>query len=539
MFDFYKAYRVMRLDKTGGHLLGIAVGVRPFSAPFPNPHQDRGVGSGFEWIPNSLVWPVRRAFLDVVRATADRVEAKSKLGEFAGNDVTYVFEPLTVEKLAEVQDDILGFDTFVSDLASDDDIQEFYVSTWLRPEWTPAASIASESVFDEGKAYEVGTVRPRADGYDWQKMPNHQWVRIRPTLHVFGPEVEDDEEGEEDLELVPVLQHGLWIDKAEGLPESTFEAHFENDPDLPQELPEEYRKRPNGARQRVHNTIMKRLRRDVMEGRHPVPDDQQPVAVLTMGVPASGKSAAVAHTVAGTDFVHVDPDRIKEYIPEYRSALAQRAKNAAHLAQTESGWLAEQLRDEAISRRMNLVFEGVGRDPEYYRDMIQWMQVNGYRVKLVMTHIENVEAAVERSVERGEKTGRWVNERYIRSVAPVVPRNFMALKDEVDDVAVFNADSFPLKLAWAREGGEEHVPDPDLKERLMKHQQAPKETVAGASTLPAAISHTEIVARFLRAWERDHVAITLLPRGFTADEGTTSEPGESRFRRHRKTTKIS
>lgn len=577
MFDFNKAYRVMT-HETGksATLLGVAVGIRPFSDLYPEPFEAEGIGHGFEWIPNSPIWPVRRAFLDVVSDSSDRVEAKEKMAEFSGNDVTYVFEPLTVARLAEVKNDILGFDAFVSDLASDEDIQEFYRDTWLRKDWSPTAQTEEwvwadqiEEEIEEGLAYPVGKRTHRGDGHVWQKMPNLKWVRLGKSGEVRrdpeeGPEEEEDEEEIVRAAVGPlihVVSPGHWIEHAEGLPSSTFLAHFEEDP-TQASLPDEYdRMRPTERRRRLHRLIERQFHRDNVSGRASVPADQAPVAVLTMGVPASGKSTAVKRMVSLKEFVHIDQDQIKEYIPEYQNALMQRARNAANLVQTESSYLADQFRDRAIEDRMNFVFEGVGRDPEYYMDLIGHLRESGYRIQLVFPHVEDVEGAIQTSTERAEKSGRWVSPDYIRHVAPLVPKNFMALKDLVDDFAVFDGDQEPRPLAWALVNGQEVVPDPKVKERIeqrndeqlrMQLRRNAEElrrlatlhpdlgddlrathTEAAVRILPPAVAASEIISRFVKAYEVDYAAIQMLPKQFTADQGTTETPDDPKSRRYR------
>jgi len=466
MFDFYKAYRVMIHDRDGSQLLGIAVGIRPFTKPYPPPWEKHGTGSGFEWIPNSPIWPVRRAFLDVTFQSPDRVVATEKFGEFAGNDVTYIFEPLTVERLAEVKDDILGYSKITSDLAADEDLQEYYVQTWLRPEWKPRgleAIIQTTESLDEAGA-PVGTKHDRKDGWTWQKQANKSWVRVYRTHGVSpgqeGPQPEEPPEEEADIEFgkwpdVEVPAGGTWKEEAEH-----FE-HLERDPYgspstmhtfYEQTVPgddntiapkPEYEERFEEIWDEIH-------RRSGFTSRKTTPrEGRRPVAVLTMGVPASGKSNAVQNVVADKEgFVHIDPDAIKSVLPEFHEAVSQRAKNAASLVHWESAMLAERLRNHARDQGKNFIFDGVGRDPVYYGEMIDDLKAHGYEVQIVMTHVEDADKAVERSDVRGEKSGRWVKDERIRQAVTAVPKSFSQLHRKVDAFSVFDTEEFPPKLAW-------------------------------------------------------------------------------------------
>jgi predicted ABC-type ATPase len=226
-------------------------------------------------------------------------------------------------------------------------------------------------------------------------------------------------------------------------------------------------------------------------------------------------------------FVHIDPDSIKKVMPEYPVAVGQRAKNAASLVHEESALLAERLRDHARDQGKNFIFEGIGRDPVYYGAMIDDLKAHGYEVQIVMTHVEDADKAVERSNVRGEKSGRWVAESFIRAMVPLVPKSFAQLHHKVDAFAVFDTEEFPAKLAWTRRGDQEVVPDPELKDRLTRGELRPRAEPpprreakeAPGSTAPPDVPLERTIAAFLRAFERDHAEMELTPRRFRKEQG--------------------
>lgn len=433
----------------------------------------------------------------------------------------YRFEPLTLQRWAEMASDVVGFTTLSYDIATDDDLQNYYRSDYLDDWWENRTG----DTLEEAAAFPTGTVRPRADGWDWQKMPNGDWHRIRPTFATRHYEPEPDEHVDSDAaeasdwaeEEIP--PGGTWKEKASGLPHNTWEKFYKPNPLWPGSDHVEVSPERIG----VYKDVQRRLFR----GKRSVEEGRRPTAILTMGVPASGKSSAVRNVVADrNNFVHVDPDQIKSLLPEFQEAKAQRAKDAASIVHWESGWLAEQMRDEAVAKRMNLIFDGVGRDPEYYKDMIHMLKHTGYHVRLVMTHVDDADKAVARSNLRGEKFGRWVPEDRIRSAIPIVPQNFRDLRHEVDEFAVFDTNEFPPKLAWAKKDGHEVVPDAELKDRIVNGvDPAEPRKEQGPDVLPPDMTMDATIAAFLRAFEVDHALVELTPRRFTSSQGVTM-PGD-------------
>lgn len=555
MLDFNKAYVVSYKGGGTPGYAGIAVGIRPFREPYPPPYDHKGVGNGLEWIPNSPDWPVMRGFMDIVSDTPDRVEARARLPEFAGEEVYYVFEPLTVERMYENRAHILNFDQFVSELASDEDIQEFYLDKWLipRPDWlSPTAEEIehSYSTLEEAVA-PVGAIHARKDGYNWQKQLNKSWVRVGRTYS--GPlkpgetEIEPPEE-EKEVEFgkwpkVEVPAGGTWKEEAEGFDHlvrgprgpSTLATYY-NDPVVPGD---DSTIAPKPEHEERFENIWDEMHRcsGFNSNRTSPKDGRRPVAILTMGVPASGKSDAVNNVVANREgFVHIDPDEIKKLIPEYPEAVGQRAKNAAALAHAESALLAERLRNHARDQGKNFIFEGLGRDPVYYGEMIDDLKLHGYDVQIVMTHVENEDTAVARSEARGEKTGRWVDGNFIRSMVPVIPKSFAQLKDKVHGFAVFDTEEFPPKLAWSKTGDQEVVPDPELKDRLTRGElRRPRPTPEGKNVAaPPDVDLTTVIAAFMKAFEVDHAEMELTPRRFRKGQGIVM-PSDDPFTKRSKT----
>ena len=197
-----------------------------------------------------------------------------------------------------------------------------------------------------------------------------------------------------------------WIDHAEGQPTNTLKSFTLQDGTL------------DPQRQELHDSIKSTF----LSGVPSVSDDQIPVAIVLMDGPASGKSSLVDAIDKG-DFVRVDPDAIKEHLPEFKESVKQGAKDSAVIVHDESSLIARQIQETAVGNKQNIIFDGTGRNAEKYEKMIQGMKDAGYKVDVIMPTIP-VEEAKKRAGLRATRTGRVVPESVIDEAYSSMPKNF-------------------------------------------------------------------------------------------------------------------
>lgn len=248
-----------------------------------------------------------------------------------------------------------------------------------------------------------------------------------------------------------------WVEKIPGLPNDTLEHYMVDGKLTPQ-------------RAALHEEI----KRDFLKNAQPVPPGEQPVCVMMMGGPASGKSAMVKSTMNTEGFVVMDADAVKERLPEYQDAAdidrsrGRSAKNAAAMVHEESSMLAKQIRDEGFKMRTNLILDRTGRSFENSKRDIEQAKAKGYRVVLIYAHVEDPEIAIPRVQERAERTGRLVPEAVVRDAYNVIPKTFNSIQHLPDEVAVFNTSKFPPTLAYSRSAAGEVVHDTEYYGSLTK-----------------------------------------------------------------------
>ena len=147
----------------------------------------------------------------------------------------------------------------------------------------------------------------------------------------------------------------------------------------------------------------------------------KPVAILTMGGPASGKGVVLGklheHGVDQSSFVHVDPDEVKGKLPEYQAQVPKEGGKtfvgAAAQVHEESSHVAKQIRDRAIEGGHNVVIDGTGGNADKFIQMIEHLKSKGYDVQVHHPHLD-VDEGVKRALARAERSGRHVPEPFIR-----------------------------------------------------------------------------------------------------------------------------
>lgn len=283
----------------------------------------------------------------------------------------------------------------------------------------------------EAIAAKIGAIHKRSDG-NYQKMRDGTWKRI-PEAHKKSSQAPQGEwkpakNADEAMSAkdAPLPTGRKWIDHAPGLPTSTQDKY--KDPGTGQYTPE---------RQALHEQIIDSF---LSKGK-PVPEDKQPVTLFMLGTTASGKTSA-RKSLKENPFgdhtpVEVDPDAIKQLIPEYKQAVAMSAKDAAFMAHEESSDIAQEIQRRAVAKRMNVIIDGTGANLPSMQKKITASKGAGYTVHALMPHV-NAEECTKRADARAEKTGRYVPHHIIEDCAAKVGRNFMELSRNFDKYTLFD-----------------------------------------------------------------------------------------------------
>ena len=168
----------------------------------------------------------------------------------------------------------------------------------------------------------------------------------------------------------------------------------------------------------------------------PVPKSKKPIALITMGGPASGKTTMIdfmhsTSTFSPDGFVRVDADAIKEELPEYKEMVDGSWRMAAAAVHHESTTVMRGLKQEALDQRKNMVIDTTGADLDILLKDIADLKQKGYEVRVMMPHLD-VETGLERAHTRAEEKGRFVPDGVVKSIYTKVPKNVAKIAEASD-----------------------------------------------------------------------------------------------------------
>lgn len=98
---------------------------------------------------------------------------------------------------------------------------------------------------------------------------------------------------------------------------------------------------------------------------------EEPWAIYTAGAMGVGKTFVMNQLqkfglLCLDDFVYVDPDALRECIPEHACYIQENAKTAGFMTQKEAGLMAEILTHAALECGMSIIVDGSLRDSAWY-----------------------------------------------------------------------------------------------------------------------------------------------------------------------------
>jgi len=190
------------------------------------------------------------------------------------------------------------------------------------------------------------------------------------------------------------------------------------------------------ARKLLHQSIINHFFENAQ------PAEGKPKAIFTAGGAASGKSglAGQAREAASNldipkGAVYINPDDIKEMIPEY-AELKRRGREdvAAAATHEESSDLAKLMTAIAMDGHYPVIVDGTGDSKVgKFGDKLRAAQKAGYDVEARYAHVP-VSEALTREKKRAERTGRKVAESLLRNQHKTVAESYT--KDVVNEPGV-------------------------------------------------------------------------------------------------------
>lgn len=204
------------------------------------------------------------------------------------------------------------------------------------------------------------------------------------------------------------------------------------------------------------------------------PRDRKPVIHILGGGPASGKSTMLQRggLTIEPGAVVINPDDIKEQLPEYEELLKAGSKDAARFTHEESSGLATLALKVAEGRGLDIVLDGTGDGSiDNLKAKLDRARASGYTI--VAHYASNsLENARKGAQARYENTGRFVPDEIVTETHAKVSQVFpQAIKAGMFDEAQLydtNVLGKPRKVVSYTKAGGTTVHDQTLWEDFLE-----------------------------------------------------------------------
>ncbi|MBC1890110.1 AAA family ATPase [Listeria booriae] len=161
------------------------------------------------------------------------------------------------------------------------------------------------------------------------------------------------------------------------------------------------------------------------------------IAIILGGGSGAGKTSVATDIIGTKGFVVVDSDAIKEHIPEYSKFMQQHISTASDLVHEESTDIAKNLLHTAIQSRLSLIYDGTFANHNKYKRLISQLKQKQYTIQLIIIDVD-ISVAKRRVKARFAENQRYVPEEVVQKTNSAVAKNFIALKDSVDEYLILD-----------------------------------------------------------------------------------------------------
>lgn len=135
-------------------------------------------------------------------------------------------------------------------------------------------------------------------------------------------------------------------------------------------------------------------------------------------------------------FVKVDPDEIRQTLPEWPGYVKRCPERAGDLTQKEAGCIAEILTYKALRERKNVIIDGSLSDQKWYQSQFLKFRENFPGIRIMVLHVvADTEDILKQAEERGKgPSGRVVPRSKLLESIKLVPASVKALSPYADFV---------------------------------------------------------------------------------------------------------
>jgi predicted ABC-type ATPase len=186
-----------------------------------------------------------------------------------------------------------------------------------------------------------------------------------------------------------------------------------------------------------------------------------PQLVFMAGGFGSGKSSIIArlsemNVFPLSQFLLIDPDRIRELLPEYKELVAKVGiEETISLMKSHTQQLEEKIRIRAMQHEISVIFDTALWSAEaqtYVKDVLS----EGLNYRSTLVYINTHPATATKRVQQREiEAGRGASERLVKISNETAADSFRCLKSLFDTSIEINNDIAPVLVSIARTGNKE------------------------------------------------------------------------------------
>lgn len=219
----------------------------------------------------------------------------------------------------------------------------------------------------------------------------------------------------------------------------------------------------SSERRKVHDQIFRELLNDLK------PPGSQPAVIFLGGGVAAGKTSISKMLVESfkenkEDVLHIDADKIKTMLPEYKKLIQASPEDMAVKLHYESSDIATDLYGQALKQKLNVILDGTMKDLERYQGYIAQAQEQNYNISAIIVDV-SIEEAMRRADIRYEIEKRRVPNEILRSSHQQVPLTFINIKDSLDSFYLYDTSNQHPQQFYVKYNGRVLVKN---EERLAK-----------------------------------------------------------------------
>lgn len=185
-------------------------------------------------------------------------------------------------------------------------------------------------------------------------------------------------------------------------------------------------------------------------------DGTKPVAILMGGGGAAGKGSVLHRlqelgVIRREGFVHVDPDKIKEQIPEYNDIQDAGDYRAASIVHEESSDVAQTIINRSIKENKHMIIDKTMGNEAKGLAQIEELKAAGYDVRVIGVTVD-IDEALIRALGRYYEEGRLPVVKDMIEAHIGFNRAYEAYAAAADESMLFDNDKEPVQLAASIRG---------------------------------------------------------------------------------------